>query len=174
MKKTIVLFSLMLFGFLGTPAQETNVSVQFARNNPDVTRSDFAYNKQSDSLGAVASVTSYQTKSVGLTAEGSALFNTGKQSNQLYTGLGGVTLKSRKYASFQPFVKGLAGFSVLRVGDHPFYPSQTDANVAFKASAGFDVGKGRVKYRPIEVGVLTSRLFNDRQNFVLISTGLTF
>ena len=169
MKNFILVTALMFASFIGISAQETNIGVQYVRNNPTT---NFTYQPNSDSIGVVASVTSYQTKNIGLTGEGSANF--GNKGSQFYTALGGVTVKSRKFESFQPFVKGLAGVGILRVRENGVFPSRADANVAFKLAAGVDVGKSKVKWRAVEVGYIQADLFNGSSHFATVSTGITW
>src|SRR5690348_3002519 len=127
MRKLILTFAFLLMGVIATNAQtETFIGARYVRVNPDIHRPAFRFDRDSDSVGAVASITSYETKNLGFTAEGSAVFNGSRQANQLYTALGGITLKSRQYESVQPFVTGLAGVGVLRVSDNSYGRSQTD------------------------------------------------
>lgn len=174
MNKFIFIVALALFGFIGTAtAQETFVGATYVRINPDVRQPSFHFDKQSDSVGVTASVTDYETKNIGLTAEGSAVFNKGDQPNQLYTGLAGLTLK-RQYTSVAPFVKGLAGVGILRVGNTVFGRSKSDAELAVKLSAGLDLGKGKIKYRLIEAGYLRTYFYNSTQGSLILSTGIVF
>lgn len=149
-------------------AQETSVGVQYVRNNPTTTLN---YQPSTDSIGIVASVTSYQTKNIGITGEGSANF--GNSNGQFYTAMGGVTVKSKRFTYFQPYVKGLAGVGVLRVRKNGVYPTKSDASAAFKLAIGVDSGKGHYKWRN-EVGYVQSDLLSNNQNFVTISTGIVF
>jgi hypothetical protein len=176
MRKFILTIAFALIaGVVDINAQsETSLGVQYVRLNPSIHQPHFRFDRNTDSVGVVASITDYQTKNIGFTAEGSANFNGSRQSNQLYTAMGGLTLKSRSSASFQPYISGLAGLSVLHVSDNVFGPGQTNAGVAFKAAVGFDVGKGKVKYRPIEAGYLQTHLFNQRQDNLVLSTRIVF
>ena len=168
MKNFILVTALLFAGFVGINAQETSVGLQYVRNNPTA---NLQYQPNTDSIGVVASVTSYQTKTIGITGEASANF--GNRDGQFYTALGGVTLKSRKYEAFQPFVKGLTGVGILRVRKNGVFPSRADANVAFKLAAGADTGKGKYKWRN-EVAYLQSDLFSNSAHFVTVSTGIVF
>lgn len=177
MKKTILTIMLALVAFAGAAkAQETYLGAQYIKMNVDVHQPNFSFDKDNDMLGGVLAYTKYvNAKSTfGLTAEGSANFNTGQQGNQLYTAMGGVTLMSRGSDKFQPFVKGLAGAGVLHVGDSMYGSGRTDTSPAFKLSTGFDVGKGKTKWRVIEVGLLQTRNFNDTQNNFVLSSGIRF
>lgn len=175
MKKFLLMAVISLAGLVGIASaqSESNVSLQYLRVNPSVSQPNFKFDGATDSLGAVASITSYQNKNLGLTAEGSANFNSSK-SSQIYTGLVGVTLKSRASATVQPFVKGLVGLGVSHVGQIGKFSSNSDTNVAFKASAGVDVGKNRVKFRVIELGLLKTYFYGQSQNNFVASTGITF
>lgn len=175
MNKFILTAVFSLLAFVGAvSAQETFVGAQYVAVNPNVVQTPFKFNRQSDNFGLVASLTNYQTKSIGLTAEASAVFNSSSQSNQLYTAMGGVTFKSRRFKSVQPFVKGLAGVGIVRVGKTATAPSNSDADVAFKLSTGVDLGSGKIRYRLFEVGYLQTGVFNSRQNNFTLSTGLVF
>lgn len=167
--------TLVVFSFIGAYAQsEYNVSAQYVRVNPEVRQPKFRYDNETDSIGALASATKYYNANVGITGEVGAAFRDGHQESQLYSALGGVTLKSRHFTSVQPFVKGAAGFVALKVGDSAFGKAQTDYAQAYKLSTGIDYGVGRVKFRVIEVGYLNTRLFHQSQNNLVLSTGVTF
>lgn len=179
MNKFILAMALAITSFVGvgfaqTPASETYVGAQYTRVNPDVREPNFRFDDSSDSLGGVISITDYKTQNIGLTAEGSAVFNTGNTPNQLYTGMGGLTYKIRKHDKVQPFGKVVGGFAVLRVGDTVFGPSRTNADIAFKVSTGVDYGTGNVKFRIFEVGYLQTRFYNQRQDNFVVSTGVIF
>ncbi len=171
MKNLILTTIITLVSFVGVFSQETFVGTQYLRVNPDIRRPNLRFDRSSDNLGVVASLTNYKNNYFGLTAEGSANFRGGKSENQLYTVLGGVTLKSRKGKSIQPFVKGLAGISILRTS---FNQAKTDVGLAFKPSVGFDVGKGKYKWRVVEVGYLNTNFYGKYQNNLSLSTGLVF
>ena len=178
-KKFMLMGLLALVGFVGAAKaqSETYVGAQFVRVNPDVRQGAFRYDGQSDSLGAVASYTNYFSKSAGLTGEVSVNFITGDRSKQLYTALGGVTLKYRENASVQPFVTGAVGIGTVHVDKRTLFigsPAKTDTNVAYKVSTGFDLGKGNVKWRVFEAGYLQTRFFNQRQDNFVLSTGVIF
>lgn len=168
MKNFILVTALLFAGFVGINAQETSVGLQYVRNNPTA---NLQYQPNTDSVGVVASVTSYQTKNIGITGEGSANF--GNSNGQFYTAMGGVTVKSKRFTYFQPYVKGLAGVGVLRVRKNGVYPTKSDASAAFKLAVGVDSGKGHYKWRN-EVGYVQSDLLSNNQNFVTISTGIVF
>jgi hypothetical protein len=166
---------LALAAFVGaSSAQDTYVGIDYTRVNPSVRQPHFRFDSATDSVGLVASYTGYETKNLGLTAEGSAVFNGGRATSQLYTALGGLTLKSRYSPSVQPYVSGLAGVGVARVGKTVFGPSNVDSGFAYKLAGGVDIGSGRTKFRLIELGYLRTNLYGQGQNNFVASTGIVF
>lgn len=174
MRKFILVIALTLMGIVGASAQEAYVGGQYVYINTDVRQKNFRFDQNSHSFGAVGSYTKYATINLGVTGEVGAAFNQSRQSNQLYTALGGLTLKSRRYETVQPYLKGLVGLGVLRVSDNAYGPSRTDSSLAYKLGAGVDVGKHKVKFRVVEAGYMRSYLFNTTQNSVYISSGVVF
>jgi len=174
MKKYIVTMLLIVGGFIGLAnAQETFVGVQVQRINPNITEPVFRFDRQTDSVGPVVSFTNYETKNLGLTAEGSAVFSGENQTTQLYTALGGLTLKSRSYNSVQPYVKALAGVGISRVGNI-LGDTKTSVSPTYKAGVGVDLGKGKVKFRLIEGGYQYTRFYDQRQDAIYLSSGIVF
>lgn len=177
MNKFILACLLTLAGFISINAQtDTYVGAQFARVD---TAPTVRYSGQNDYFGVVANRTWYQTKSIGLTGETSANFDTSSnKGSQFYTAMGGVTLKYRGYEKVQPFVSGTAGLGILHLnrqnGTIVSFPSKTDASEAFKASGGVDYGKSRVRWRVFEAGYLRTNFLDSRQNTFTLSTGVLF
>lgn len=179
MNKFIFTCLLTLAGFIGISNAQTEnyVGAQFVRVDVDgapVARFD----SRTDSFGIVANRTYYFANPMGVTGEVSANFNTGDRSNQLYTGLLGITAKYRGHDKVQPFITGAAGVGILHVngrdGNPVAYPSRTSTDVAFKVSGGVDAGNGRVKWRVFEAGYLRTNFFNSAQNNFTLSTGVVF
>jgi hypothetical protein len=175
MKNILIAAVLAITCFVGISVAQSEVFVgaQYVRVNPDVRQLAFRFDTATDSVGVAASITSYQTKSLGLVADGGAVFNAGDASSQLYTALGGVQYKYRGYTKFQPFVKGAAGLGIIRV-DAYNRKEKTDADIAFKGSVGLDYGIGKYKWRIFEAGYLQTRFYSQRQDNFVFSTGLVF
>ena len=164
------------FGALAqTDKAETYVGIQYQQADFDVKKPDFRLDSSKSTLGVNASITNYETKNIGLTAEGTANWKTGSQSIQHYSLMGGITLKSRKYQTVQPFVRGLVGVSLIKADNERFSTdSRTSTDVMYAVGAGIDVGKERVKWRLVQADYVQTKFFNQSQNTLRIGSGIIF
>lgn len=177
-KLIFAIMTLCLFvgGIQAQDNSEVTLGVQYTRSNPNIVKPNFKLNDTTDTLGIVASITSYETKALGLTAEGSGNFNVGENTSQIFTVMGGLTLKARRDKSVQPFIKGLAGIAIERADNERLFStdSRTSLGSSLKASVGVDYGQGRVKFRLAELGVLQTNVFSTKTNYFVASTGIVF
>lgn len=175
MKKTILTIALLLGSFIGINAQtedntEFYAGYQFLRTNVEVRTPSFAFNRQTDSHGVNLSATEYVSKPVGFTAEIGANFD--GNGRNVYTVLGGLTLKANRDGKIQPFAKGLAGMYVAQ--NQGFNSNQTKRDFAYSVGFGLDVKFKNFGWRVVQADYLATRNFGQFDNNVRVGTGFVF
>jgi opacity protein-like surface antigen len=176
------LFSLVMLvaltAFAGTAsAQKTfdgYVGAQVVRVNPDVRVPSFKFDKQTDSIGANASLTGFVTDNVGVTGE---IAGTTKNGTSVITGLAGLTIQARRDKTVQPFVRGLAGLSREAANNElvKLPLSRSDFGFAFAVGAGVDVRVSKnVAIRILQADYLQTHNFGERQDNLRLGAGIRF
>lgn len=146
------------------------VGYQFVRTNVETQTRSFKFNRETDSHGVNASVTRYaSTGNLGLTGELGANFDA--RGRNLYTYMGGLTLKGNRNGKVQPFVKGLLGGYTKQ--NEGILSNKTLSGFAYSVGAGLDVKiNKKLSLRLIQADYLATRNNSQYDNNVRIGSGL--
>lgn len=177
MKNLILMIALTLTTVVGINAQtkedntEVYIGYQFLRTNVETRSPSLTFDRKTDSHGVNVSVTEYvPNRAVGFTGEVGANFD--GNGRNLYTFMGGLTLKGNRKGKVQPFVRGLAGAYVAQ--NQTFNSRGTKTDFSYAAGGGLDVKFKKVGVRVIQVDYLGTRNYNQFDNNIRFSTGLFF
>lgn len=179
MKNLLLTITLLVAGAVGVSAQTQTVDntevyggYQFTRTNVETRIApSFKFNSETDSNGLNLSATQYVSKNVGLTAEVAGTFNS--DGKNLYTAMGGVTLKANRSGKYQPFVRGLAG-SYLAQNAKITGTERNTSGFSYAVGGGFDVKFKNVTWRVVQADYLATRNFGQFDNNVRVGTGFVF
>lgn len=159
-------------------AQNTEVYIgpTFVRANPNFTRPDFRFNRETDQFGFNAAVTGYFGKSpVGMTADLGASFSGGADDASLVTLMAGPQVKLRGHR-VEPFARGLIGLGRFAARDQQLTLrfNRDTAGMAWGAGGGFDVVVGKhVAIRPLQVDYIGTHILEKNVNYLRASAGIT-
>jgi opacity protein-like surface antigen len=155
---------------------EVFAGVTFVRANPNFSRPDFRFNRNTDQIGFDAAYTHYFGDSpIGIKADVGASFRgTDSADSSLVTVMAGPTLKARAHR-VEPFVHGLIGVGRFAAANQQLSLrfDKSTSGLAYAFGGGLDVKiSEHVTIRALQGDYLTTRILDKNVRYLRAATGI--
>jgi hypothetical protein len=180
LRSTLALTVLIIIAALpsSVAAQDNEVfaGVTFVRANPNFTRPDFRFNRNTDQIGFDAAFTRYfGDRPIGIKADVAGSFqSTNPADSSLVTIMAGPTLKARA-RRVEPFIHGLVGVGRFAATNRQVSLrfDKSSSGLAYAFGGGLDVKlNDHFAVRAFQADYLTNRIMDKNVRYLRAAAGI--